>query len=683
MNHPEILAPAGSMESLTAALRCGADAVYLGGKAFSARQRADNFALPALRDAIQLCHLYGAKLYLTVNTMILEQEFAALIDFLDNAVTAGVDALIVQDLGALSLIRKRYPRTALHASTQMTIHTPEGAHWAKEQGLTRVVTARELSRDELVAICRCDIEVEHFVHGALCMCVSGQCGLSAMIGSRSANRGRCAQACRLPFSAVSTPDTYALSLKDLCLVPHIAQLMADGVTSLKIEGRCKRPEYVAAAVTALVQARAGKQPDLDSLRAVFSRSGFTDGYYTGKRQAMFGIRKKEDVLLAKDVLPRLEQLYRKPGNRVPLSMHITVQQGQPVQITANDHDGHQVELQGEMPLLAKTKPTDLTQLTRQMEKLGDTIYWLETITADCDGISMLPASAWNALRRACVEQMNAARIAAYTPRPVLKKEAFPLSISKAVSAAVQQRYRIMLSDWDNSCAALLAEPSVEFLLIPVMANIVSIPPQYRGQVLLTLPRFCPDESQICAWLKQANILGFSHLLCENAAHLHLGKRSGWICHTGMGFPIANQAALAFLQEQGVADAILSPELTTQQTQLAADIPYGVYAYGYQPVMVMRNCPIQSEVGCRQCTHALTDRTGRKFPVRCHPKTHTTTLYNAVPTWMADKQTALAHLAFLLLDCSLYGNAPKVLHAYLQKQKAEMPITRGLFYRGVQ
>lgn len=339
MRTPEILAPAGSEESLLAALRCGADAVYVGGKLFSARQNAANFDLPQLQHAVELCHLYGAKLYLTVNTLIFESEFPSLVQFLQAAMEMGVNAFLVQDLGVLRLIRRMSPDVPVHASTQMTIHTPEGAHWAKQHGISRVVVSRELSREEIAAVCQTGVEVETFVHGALCMSVSGQCGLSAVIGSRSANRGRCAQACRLPFSAKGAKNVCTLSLKDLCLVPYLAELAQDGVASLKIEGRCKRPEYVAAAVTALVQARAGEEPDLDTLRAVFSRSGFTDGYYTGKRQQMFGTRQKEDVLQAKEVLPHLAQLYQKPTPQIALTMDVRVQTGEPAALTLRDADG--------------------------------------------------------------------------------------------------------------------------------------------------------------------------------------------------------------------------------------------------------------------------------------------------------------------------------------------------------
>ena len=310
---PEILAPAGSMEALTAAVHCGADAVYIGATLFSARQNAHNFDAAALREAADFCHTNGVKLYLTVNTLVFDTEWAVLDELLQTAAAVGMDACIVQDLGVADYIHQRIPEMPLHASTQMTICSPSGAIWAKEHGFSRVVVAREMTRSEIQAVCAIGLEVEQFVHGALCMCISGQCYLSALIGARSANRGCCAQACRLPFTAAKNPQAAALSLKDLCLLPHYQQLCADGIASLKIEGRMKRPEYVAAAVTALRQLKAGKQPDLQMLRAVFSRSGFTDGYYTGQRKQMFGVRQKEDVTAANAVLPKLAELAKKPA----------------------------------------------------------------------------------------------------------------------------------------------------------------------------------------------------------------------------------------------------------------------------------------------------------------------------------------------------------------------------------
>ncbi|HHX56840.1 MAG TPA: U32 family peptidase, partial [Clostridiales bacterium] len=306
---PEILAPCGSLESIYAAIRCGANAVYLGGKEFSARQNAANFDVDELKTAVDYCHLFGAKVYLTVNTVLFDSELNDFQKYIIDSAMIGVDAFIVQDLGVCELIKKVVPNIPLHASTQMTVHTPNGALIAKEMGFSRVVVARELNKNQIAEICKTGIEVEVFVHGALCVSVSGQCYMSAIIGSRSANRGLCAQACRLPFTSNNDGKACALSLKDLSLVENLKELQEIGVSSFKIEGRMKRPEYVAAAVSACVKAVKNEKVDTHELRSVFSRSGFTDGYYSDNHNNMFGIRQKDDVVSAFDVLPNLKKLY--------------------------------------------------------------------------------------------------------------------------------------------------------------------------------------------------------------------------------------------------------------------------------------------------------------------------------------------------------------------------------------
>jgi len=283
----EILAPAGSPESLTAAMNTGADAVYLGLRGFSARRNAKNFNEEELYEAARLCRLSGVKLFLTLNTLVFDDELPELCKAVQTAKEAGVDAIIVQDLGVLSAVKEA--GITAHASTQMTVNSVSGAKMAKNLGFSRVVLARELSFTEIVEITTSvNIETEVFIHGALCVSVSGQCYMSAFFGGRSANRGLCAQPCRLNFKTGKTD--YALSLKDLSIIKSIKKLEQAGVTSVKIEGRMKSPEYVAAAVTACVKARAGEPYDEKALKAIFSRGGFTDGYFTGSTRAMHGFR---------------------------------------------------------------------------------------------------------------------------------------------------------------------------------------------------------------------------------------------------------------------------------------------------------------------------------------------------------------------------------------------------------
>ena len=332
----ELLAPCGSFEALTAALRCGADAVYLGGKRFSARHNAKNFDSDELRDAVRLCHRYGALAYQAINTCVLDGELEELARVIAFACEIGIDGLIVQDEAALYIVKSACPDMPVHASTQLTLHTQAGMKWAKRRGYRRAVVSRELSKQIIAQLCREGIEIEAFVHGALCMSVSGQCYLSAMIGSRSANRGLCAGACRLPFSAKGkSQDKYALSLKDMSVIDNAREMSGIGVSSLKIEGRMKRPEYVAAATDALRRSLDGEDYSVESLKAVFSRSGFTDGYYTSRTgRDMFGARTKEDVVSASGVLPQLRELYKKEPQKFPISLEFTAREGLPCVLKA-------------------------------------------------------------------------------------------------------------------------------------------------------------------------------------------------------------------------------------------------------------------------------------------------------------------------------------------------------------
>jgi len=318
----EILAPAGGQEQLIAAVRSGADAVYLGTRSFNARRNAENFDGESLSEAVKYCHGRGVRVHATVNTLVKDAELQSLYKEIEMLAAFGIDAVIVQDLAVAELFQRHCPSMPLHASTQMVIHNLEGALAAEELGFSRVVLARELTIEEIRKICSgTKIQIETFVHGALCMSISGQCYLSSILGERSGNRGLCAQPCRLGFKSGSRD--YALSLKDMSHISHIGELMEAGVSSLKIEGRMKRPEYVAAAVSACREAVSGKAADLTDLQAVFSRSGFTDGYITGKRNLeMFGHRTREDVEASKTVLGKIASSYRNELSRIPVDMKL-------------------------------------------------------------------------------------------------------------------------------------------------------------------------------------------------------------------------------------------------------------------------------------------------------------------------------------------------------------------------
>lgn len=676
--NPELLAPAGSSEALIAALRCGADAVYVGATQFSARQSAKNFDLPALREAVQLCHLYGAKLYLTLNTLLFDDEYSDFISVAAGAAEAGADAFIMQDLGAVSLVRRMIPDLPVHASTQMSIHTPAGVEAARQLGITRVVGARELSRQQIAALCDTGMEIEIFCHGALCMSFSGQCYMSAMIGSRSANRGRCAQTCRLPFSAEGKGDYCALSLRDLCLIDHLSELRDLGVASLKIEGRMKRPEYVAAAVTAYRKALSGETPDYEQLRAVFSRSGFTDGYFTDERRKMFGVRMKEDVTAAKDALPALAALYAHPRKVSDVQMTLTLQEEVPAVLSLTDTDGNAVSVCGAVPQKALKAPLDEERAVRQLSKLGDTVYTLGSFSLCNDSGLMLPASALNALRRDAADALDAVRIQNNTPHYQTMAGDVP---QRTRRSAKKPKIYVQIQRAEQLTA--LSPHDCAFAVVPIdVCRKTAFPSE---QIIAALPRMITDESALFKKLEALKASGITHLLCDNLAHITLGKALGFTLHGGFGLNLANSGSFDTAAALGLTDAVASFELRLQKFRsCTAPMPVGLIAYGRLPLMLTRLCPIREELGCKRCTHSLQDRTGRTFPVRCSGDY--VEVLNAEPLLLADQAEDLDRADFWVLQFEDESSAEisDMINAYQNGVSlSDRAYTRGLYYRGVQ
>ncbi|MBP1556829.1 MAG: U32 family peptidase, partial [Oscillospiraceae bacterium] len=409
MKRPEILAPAGTMDALKAAVNCGADSVYFGGKALNARRNAENFDEEQLREAVSYAHLHGTKLFQTLNIAMFDGEEKELLKAAEIIAKLGIDAAIVQDWGVLSILKKAVPELPLYASTQMAVHNLAGAKMAESLGCKRIVLAREMTAAEIEKVVKnVSAQVEVFVHGALCMSVSGQCYLSSMLGGRSGNRGLCAQPCRLPFGCEKA--THALSLKDLSLVERVRELCALGVSSLKIEGRMKRPEYVAAAVTALRQALDNEAPDMSRLRSVFSRSGFTTGYFDDKRDGdMFGTRQKEDVTAAAGVLSELARLANNDIGKVGLEGAFTAEEDMPISLALRDSDKNSVYVEGEAPQKALNKPTDEERVRQNLSKTGGTAFHFDDLDIALDEGLMIPVSQINALRREALEQLSEIR----------------------------------------------------------------------------------------------------------------------------------------------------------------------------------------------------------------------------------------------------------------------------------
>lgn len=676
MNKTEILAPAGSMETLQAALRSGADAVYIGGKRFSARSSASNFTDEEIVEAARLCHKYGAKLDLAVNTIISDDEADDFCRYVKMAAESGVDAFIVQDWGCAQLIRRCVPDAVLHGSTQMSVHTAEGASLLRELGYARAVPARELDKAAISEICGTGIETEIFVHGALCMSVSGQCYMSAMIGSRSANRGCCGQACRLPFSAVGNKNKAALSLKDLSLLPKARELAEMGVDSFKIEGRMKRPEYVASAVHELKAALNGDAPDMKLLRGVFSRGGFTDGYYTAQRKDMFGVREKDDVISAHELIPKIHELYRFERKAHNVDFHAVIKENEPVRITAVC-GGLSATIEGDIPQKAINHPTDMDMLTKQLSKLGDTVFSLGTVTADIDDGLIVPAGKLNELRREAAEKLTELVISANTPKYTITDYSPAISEHNAVHTAEKLPVRTFCRTVKQAAAASQLS---EFVIVPEeLINDELLGSVDSSKIIASPPRFITDEKRLADRLSQLKDMGVKRLYCHTPDHIAIGRKLEYILHGSFTLNVYNSYSAEYLKSIGLEDCVFSIESTLPQIAgVCSPMPIGIAVYGRLPLMLTRNCPIKNEVGCGKCTKKLTDRTGRELPVACSKEY--VEILNSDRLSMLDRTDELKNISFGIAYLS--DETDEEIRSALSGRKPQGNITRGLYYRGI-
>ena len=574
MKQIEILAPAGGFDSVIAAVRSGADAVYVGGKSFSARASAQNFDFEQLRDAVRYCHIHGVKLYLTINTIVFDDEFEDLKQAVTEAARADVDALIVQNMGVARLAQRIAPDLPLHASTQMSVHTSSGVRALYELGFKRVVLAREMSREEIKKAAEVPVELEVFVHGALCMSVSGQCYFSAMIGSRSGNRGACAQTCRLPFTVSNGKGKYALSLKDNSIIPYLNELEEIGVASAKIEGRMKRPEYVSAAVSACREQRdLGFVSDetAELLRGVFSRTGFTDGYYTGRiGRGMFGTRTKDDVVSADDkLLSKIRAGYNKEVQNIPVTMEFTARLNENPTLKISD-GGHTVTKQSDViceqaqnvALSSEKCKAALSseKCKAQLSKTGSTAYNVNEINIEIDDDVSIPISALNSLRRECTDELDSLRGTAhhYTINEVdISGDFAPYNKSDDKTRASVRGTKISP-----------AFKGYELVFVPLFSDIRELERlKTEGyNIGVEVPRgMFGREEQIETQLKRAKEIGITDALCHNIGALYTAKRLGLTLHGGFGLNLVNTYDLLWAREYGLTDVELSFELGKMQS----------------------------------------------------------------------------------------------------------------------
>ncbi len=676
----ELLSPAGSMEALIAAVQAGADAVYLGAGDFNARQSAQNFTMEQLEEATTYAHLRGVQVYLTLNTLVTDRQISQVETVVKEASLAGVDGFIVQDWGVLRLCQEVAPHVPCHGSTQMAVHSLEGVKMAAKLGCTRVVVARELSRQDLMEICQnSPIEIEAFGHGALCMCHSGQCYYSAVIGRRSGNRGQCAQPCRLPMGYDTFENRYPLSLKDSCLVDYALELEQMGVASLKLEGRMKRPEYVAIVTATYRKALDGEtltRQDYDRLTRIFSRDGFTDGYFLGKLgKEMFGTRQDQGKI--DDLLKEARSLYETDGKRAEIQLDYTIDQENPMVLQATCGK-KSVTVTGDMAQEARTRSMTAEQVEKQLSKTGGTPFVVNHCEGRLGENLMVPASSLNGLRRLALEALEQTmlgeKITDFGTVSTVKTQNIPQNTPEIT---------IYIETMKQATATLLQKrPTLLYMPLQVLAveNLEIL----QGQTLCAvLPRVMTTAQRetVKNQLKAIKAKGISHVLGGNLGHLELAE--GFTLHGDYGLNLYNSLSTDQVASWGLTSMTASFELLLPQIRdLHKPIPMELMVYGRLPLMVTENCLIRQKNGNCSCKTptSLVDKTGAKFPLLPHFGCRTQVMNSKILN-ILDKD--LADLNIWAYRLSFTTESPEDVDKILKNPTFNPETqTRGLYFRGV-
>ena len=691
----ELLAPAGSMDALRAAVQNGANAVYLGCGNFNARQSAKNFTPQTLEEALKYCHIRGVAVHLTLNTLVSDRESPQLAELIRFAARAGVDAFIVQDLGVVQLCRQIAPQVEIHGSTQMTIHSLAGVQLCAAMGLKRVVLSRELSREEIRHICaNSPIAIEVFAHGALCMCYSGQCYLSAAIGGRSGNRGRCAQPCRQSYGYTRWEHRYPLSLKDNCLVHYLDELQEMGVASLKLEGRMKRPEYVAAVTAVYRQAldtHEVTQEMREALYKAFNRQGFTDGYYTNRvNSKMFGIHQEEKQ--DNSWLSDARQTYETgehPLVPVRFLAKVTVDGSS---VSVRDPEGRTCTAEGPRPERAVNLSLTDEMLTQRVIKTGGTPYYCAGIQTQVDPGLIISASAINTMRRDALNQLTALR-ARREERTIRKPKPVPAfkGPKGLPGLTVQVASREQLTKQ-------LLKSETAMLYVPV--SILRDDPRLcqallqRGKLTAVLPRVVHDGElpALADTLRKLMELGLRDVLVGNLGLLIPMRELGLRIRGDFGLNIFNSVSMNVMRSLELASVTASFEMTLPQIRdMSKAVDTELIAYGRLPLMITEHCLIRNRTGecsCGQGAVKLVDKTGADFPVIRDGDTCRSVLLNGRKLSWLDRQDDLAKLGLWAIRLSFTTENSREVDRVLEDYLNPAPFdpgscTRGLYLRGVE
>ena len=688
----ELLAPAGGMRELRAAVQSGADAVYLGAAEFSARAGAENFTWDTLSEAVKYCHVYGVKVHCALNTLIKERELPSAIEAAKRIYECGADAIIIQDIGLAAQLHRIMPEMELHASTQMTVTSLEGVKYLEEHGFSRVVLARELSRDEIAEIARhAKAELEVFVHGAICMCYSGQCLMSGVLGGRSGNRGRCAQPCRLRYAltngGVKEKEAYLLSPKDMALIERLGELERLGVASLKIEGRLKSAEYVSAVTGVyrkyLDHPGSVSDEDMDELLGAFSRSGFTDGYFTGHLGTEMMAHDNPANNAANVFTPEArERADGKTVRRVPVRIYATLAENDVLRVTAYDNDGSFAVCEGDIKAeRARNVPLDAKRVEEQLKKLGDTPFIADEVEASIGEGITIPIKEINSVRRSMCAELIRLR----TERDRKQAENVPLTDRGAANPG--ELYLTAEVETPEQARAVLAAGGIKRLFAP--ARVARELASYDGDteiVTKTADIFVAEE-----------IATDSVSVSSPAAMRFYGSRAKY---GDMRLNIYNSETIAAFSE--LSCVMLSPELNMHEiadvTASSGETETEIIGYGRLPLMLMRLCPVKAAGKCQagQNIYSLRDRKGMEFPILCKARetgSCRAELINSKPVFAADMIDELKALKIncirLKFTVENSGQCGKIVSVYKNALKGnkigppeENTFTRGHLKRGV-
>ncbi len=671
----ELLSPCGDFDCLKAAVSGGADAVYLGGSRLNARESAKNFSDEELKDAVNYCHLRGVKVYVTLNTVVTDREIKELEDYIKFLSEINVDGVILQSLGLASCVRYIAPSLEIHASTQLSVHSLDGVMQMKELGFSRAVLARELSAKDIKFICEnSPIEIEAFIHGALCMCYSGQCYFSSVIGQRSGNRGRCAQPCRQPYK-----NGYELSLKDLSVAEMFKDYLALGVKSFKIEGRLKDPMYVYGVTSIyrkLIDENRSANPDeMKLLKALFSRQGFTKAYLEGKAsKSMFGIRTEDD----KKLTANLEK-FNFAEKEMPLEINYEIELNNILVKAISGECEHLAQDRGAEKALNRS--TTKEDVEKQLKKVGGTGFFVDKISGTVKDGLFIPVSKLNEIRRLAIDGLISKLLEK-------KEEAFkPLNIQLENKPCEDQVFNFYFSSLKQF------EETKE---IHHLAENIFVPVQYveslkdNKKICLSLPRIITDSEKenILSFLEIAKSKGVTKILCNTCDQIFMVKALGFEPVGSFSLNIFNSYDLRIFKELGLKETSLSCELSAYRIKdMKKCIKTSTVVYGRLPLMVTENCIIKNTGKCIDFKgfYSLEDKTRKSFPVICHYP-HRNIILNSAPVYTADK-------LYELKKCGLYGfdflfttetnkEICEIIKNYIEELPYETQFTRGLLFKNI-